>query len=139
MIDTQKLSDAIMKAADYPAALKQLSAAWGELLNTVRQLGIPLPPTDGNDTVRAGEYSLMWDIMGGRVSDVRASNAYRADEQARALIALVPALIEYLERIAQTARDATVVADALRQALADERVQAALAMRALEKSDKPNS
>jgi hypothetical protein len=45
----------------------------------------------------------------------------------------VPAFVGYLERVAQTARDALVVAEALRRALADERVQAALAMRALEK------
>jgi hypothetical protein len=49
------------------------------------------------------------------------------------LIELVPAFVRYLERVAQTARDALVVAEALRRALADERVQAALAMRALEK------
>jgi hypothetical protein len=76
---------------------------------------------------------LTWDIVWGGVSNVRAQNAYRADEPARALIELVPAFIQYLERVAQTARDALVVADALRKALADERVQAALALRALEK------
>ena len=129
----QKLSDAIVAAADYPAALKQLSAAWAELLNTVRQVGIPLPPTDGNGRVRIGEYSLTWDGVGERVVGVRAQGAYRADEPARALIELVPAFVQYLERVAQTVRDALVVAEALRRALADERVQAALALRALEK------
>jgi hypothetical protein len=129
----QKLSDAIVAAAEYPAALKQLSAAWAELLSAVRTLGIPLPPTDGNGRVKAGEYSLTWDTLWDRVVNVRAQNAYRADEQARALMELVPAFVQYLERVAQTARDALVVAEALRRALADERVQAALAMRALEK------
>jgi hypothetical protein len=131
--EIQKLSDAIVAAANYPAALGQLSAAWAELLNTMRRLEIPLPPTDGNGRVRAGEYSLTWDIVWGRVNNVRAQRAYCADEQARALIELVPAFVRYLERVAQTARDALVVADALRKALADERVQAALAMRALER------
>jgi hypothetical protein len=81
----QKLSDAIVAAADYPAALKQLSAAWAELLNTIRVLGIPLPATDGNGRVRAGEYSLTWDIVWDKVVNVRAQHAYRADEAARAL------------------------------------------------------
>ena len=129
----QKLSDAIVSAADYPAALEQLRAAWGELLSAVRLLGIPLPPTDGNGKVGVGEYSLTWDRVGERVNSVCARGAYRADEPARALIELVPAFVQYLERVAQTARDALVVADALRKALADERVQAALALRALEK------
>jgi hypothetical protein len=40
----QKLSDAIVAAAEYPAALEQLRAAWAELLNTLHMLGIPLPP-----------------------------------------------------------------------------------------------
>jgi DNA-binding phage protein len=52
---------------------------------------------------------------------------------ARALVALLVPLVEYLESVAQAARDAQVVAEALRRALADERVQAALALRALEK------
>lgn len=128
----QRLSDAIVAAADYPAALEQLRAAWAELLNTVHRLGIPLPPTDGEGKVRAREYSLTWDTWGG-IRNVRARNAYSGDDGARALIELVPAFIQYLERVAQTARDALVVAEALRRALADERVQAALAMRALEK------
>jgi hypothetical protein len=132
--EIQNLSDAIVAAADYPAALEQLRAAWVELLNTVRQIGVPLPPTDGNGGVRAGEYSLAWEgVYGGRVVGVQARGAYRADEQARALIELVPVFVQYLERVAQTARDALVVAEALRCALADERVQAALALRALEK------
>jgi hypothetical protein len=131
--EIQKLSDAIVAAANYPAALGQLRAAWEELLNTIHVLGIPLPPTEGNGRIEAGEYSLTWDWKGGRYTYVRACNAYRADELARALIELVPAFIQYLERVAQTARDALVVADALRKALADEQVQAALAMRALER------
>jgi hypothetical protein len=71
--------------------------------------------------------------VGDKVTNVHAWGAYRADEQVRMLIELVPAFVQYLERVAQTARDALVVAEALRRALADERVQAALAMRALEK------
>ena len=135
----QKLSDAIVSAADYPAALEQLRAAWGELLSVVRLIGIPLPPHDGNGRVGVGEYSLTWDKVGERVTNVWARGAYRADEPARALIELVPAFVQYLERVAQTVRDALVVAEALRRALADERVQAALAMRALEKSGNPNN
>jgi hypothetical protein len=124
MTEVEKLSEAIAAASAYPAALKQLNAAWAELLNTLCLLGIPLPSPEG---------TLTWDIVGGKVSNVRARNAYHADEPARALIELVPAFVEHLERVAQTARDALVVADALRKALADERVQAALTMRALEK------
>jgi hypothetical protein len=133
MIDVQKLSSAIVEASSYPAALKQLSAAWGELLTAVRRLGIPLPPTDGHDRVTAGGCTLAWDVVGDKVTNVHAWGAYRADEQVRMLIELVPAFVQYLERVAQTARDALVVADALRKALADERVQAELALRALEK------
>jgi hypothetical protein len=134
MIDTQKLSQAIADASAYPAALKQLQTAWAELLRTISSLGIPI------GKIEAEGHRLEYDTSWGRISRVYAiTRSDDADSDARALIALVPALIEYLERIAQTARDATVVADALRQALADERVQAALAMRALEKSGKPNN
>jgi hypothetical protein len=134
MMDTQKLSQAIADASAYPAALKQLQTAWAELLNAISSLGIPL------GKIEAEGHRLEYDISWGRISRVYTVTSSRnANSDAQALIALVPALVEYLERIAQTARDATVVADALRQALADERVQAALAMHALEKSDKPNS
>jgi hypothetical protein len=133
MIDTQKLSQAIADASAYPAALKQLQTAWAELLNSLNILGVPLPPTDTSGRVEVEGYVLTWDMRLGKICNVHARNAYSADSGARALIELVPAFIQYLERIAQTARDATVVADALRQALANERVQAALAMRELEK------
>jgi hypothetical protein len=135
MIDTQKLSQAIADASAYPAALEQLRSAWVEILNAMYSLGIPLPPKNSNGGVEREGRRLEYNVSWGQVSSVYTTSisGSHPDEQARALIALVPALIEYLERIAQTARDATVVADALRQALADERVQAALAMRALEK------
>jgi hypothetical protein len=133
MIDTQKLSQAIADASAYNTALTQLQAAWAEILNAINSLGIPLRK------IEAEGHKLEYDISWGRISRVYAiTRSDDADSDARALIMLVPALIEYLERIAQTARDATVVANVLRQALADERVQAALAMHALEKSGKPN-
>jgi hypothetical protein len=128
LIDTQKLSQAITNASTYPAALKQLQTAWVDLLNTVSSLGIPICK------IEAGGYRLEYNVSRGRISHVYAiTRSDSADSDARALIVLVPVFVEYLEGIAKTARDATVVADAIRQALADERVQAALAMRALEK------
>jgi hypothetical protein len=121
MIDAQKLSQAIADASAYPAACEQLRAAWIEVLNTLFALRIPLPERSVVD------YSL----ENGRVECVYG--------QGHALIEAFPPFIEYLHSIAQTACDAQVLADAMRKALADERVQAALAMRALEKSGKPNN
>jgi hypothetical protein len=116
MIDVQKLSSAVVEASSHPAALKQLRSAWAELLTAVHSRGVPLPPPP----VELGQISLTWDWRGGGIVNVHACRADDGvDEEARALIELVPAFVQYLERVAQTARDALVVADALRKALAD--------------------
>jgi hypothetical protein len=133
MTDVEKLSEAIAAATAYPTGLEQLRAAWAKLLHTLYSLDIPLPPKNGNGSVEVNGHRLEYTISFGSVTSLYATNASNADEEARALIALVPELVKYLERLAQTARDATVVADAIHRALEDERVQAALAMRALEK------
>jgi hypothetical protein len=142
----QKLSETIATAAETPAVLEQLQAAWLEVFDMMRALGIPLPEQAVDIVDKCndkglwnGKVGLNYSLYSRTVEAVEA-DSYHIDayvipkeKQAHALATLFSALIEYLERCAKRTQEARVLANAMRRALADEHVQAVLAMRALEK------
>ena len=132
MIEVGDLVSAIETAAAYPAALKRLREAWLQLLQTLYELGIPLPPT--SDHLRKGlereGYKLDYDTVFNKPTSVRV---YGGSREARGFIELLPALVDYLHDVAKEAADAAMLADVITQALNDERVRSALAIRKLAK------